>query len=108
MGFDGWGDPASFSVEPDEVKVLGRLAFQIAKECQAGYASLVTDARVTIDSWAGNNASIFTAGWEEFHVGADQVWDALFELADKLGISAETLLATDQSNAAGISSLDLP
>jgi len=36
------------------------------------------------------------------------VWDALFELAEKLGITANTLVATDQSNASGLSSLDLP
>ncbi|MFD0360036.1 WXG100 family type VII secretion target [Nocardia sp. GCM10030253] len=102
------GDPSSLSVETDEVKALGRLAFQIAEECRSGYSSLVTDTKITIDSWVGNNAGTFTAAWEEFHEGADQVWDALFELAEKLGVTAETLRATDQSYAAGISSLDLP
>lgn len=86
---------------------MGRLAFQVAKECQAGYASLVIDTRATIETWTGNNAGVFTAGWEEFHLGADQVWDALFELADKLGITAETLLAADESNAAATYTLNL-
>ncbi|MBF6545188.1 WXG100 family type VII secretion target [Nocardia brasiliensis] len=101
-------DPAALSVEPEEVQVLGRLAYQIADELKAGYSSLVTDTKATIDSWAGNNAGAFTAAWDEFHEGADQVWDALFELAEKLGVTAETLRATDQSFAAGVSSLDLP
>ncbi|MFE6925764.1 WXG100 family type VII secretion target [Nocardia sp. NPDC057663] len=101
------GDPSTLSVEPEEVKALERLAFQVAKECQAGYASLVTDMRATIETWTGNNAGVFTAGWEEFHLGADQVWDALFELADKLGITAETLLAVDESNAAATYTLNL-
>ncbi|WP_378737123.1 WXG100 family type VII secretion target [Nocardia brasiliensis] len=98
----------SLSVEPEEVKALGRMAYQIADELKSGYASLVADTKVTIDSWAGNNASVFTAAWDEFHQGADQVWDALFELAEKLGVTAETLRATDQSFASGLSSLDLP
>ncbi|MFQ6397685.1 WXG100 family type VII secretion target [Nocardia sp. KC 131] len=102
------GDSSSLSIQPEEVKVLGRMAFQVAEECRSGYSSLVTDARVTIDGWVGNNAGTFTAAWEEFHEGADQVWDALFELAEKLGVTAETLRATDQSNASGVSSLDLP
>ncbi|MFF0528362.1 WXG100 family type VII secretion target [Nocardia amikacinitolerans] len=102
------GDLSSLSVDPEEVKALGRLAFQIAEECKSGYSSVVADAQVTIDSWVGNNAGAFTAAWEEFHEGADQVWDALFELAEKLGITAETVRASDQSYAAGISSLDLP
>ncbi|GAJ86868.1 hypothetical protein NBRGN_112_00830 [Nocardia brasiliensis NBRC 14402] len=101
-------DPAALSVEPEEVQALGRLAHQIADELKAGYSSLVTDTKAAIDSWAGNNAEAFTAAWDEFHEGADQVWDALFELAEKLGVTAETLRATDQSFAAGVSSLDLP
>lgn len=101
-------DPAALSAEPEEVKALGRMAYQIADELQAGYSSLVTDTKATIDSWSGNNAGVFTAAWAEFHEGADQVWDALFELAEKLGVTAETLRATDQSFATGISSLDLP
>ncbi|WP_068057242.1 WXG100 family type VII secretion target [Nocardia xishanensis] len=99
---------ASLSVDLDEVRALGRLAYAVAEECKSGYASLVADTHATIDSWSGNNADIFAAGWAEFHEGADQVWDALFELAEKLGVTAETLRATDQSHAAGISSLDLP
>ncbi|MCP2292291.1 WXG100 family type VII secretion target [Nocardia amikacinitolerans] len=99
---------ASMSVDLEEVKALGRLAYAIAEECKTGYSSLVTDTQVTIDSWSGNNASAFTAGWEEFREGADQVWDALFELAEKLGVTAETLATADQSRAAGLSSLDLP
>ncbi|MEV4203234.1 MULTISPECIES: WXG100 family type VII secretion target [Nocardia] len=101
-------DPTTLSVVPDEVKALGRLAYRVASECRTGYRSLATDTQITIDSWRGNNATIFTAGWDEFHSGADQVWDALFELAEKLGITANTLVATDQSNASGLSSLDLP
>ncbi|MFD4444453.1 WXG100 family type VII secretion target [Nocardia sp. NPDC058519] len=101
-------DPFTLSVVPDEVKALGRLAYRVASECQSGYRSLATDAQITIDSWRGNNATTFTAGWDEFHSGADQVWDALFELAEKLGITADTFVTTDQSNASGLSSLDLP
>lgn len=102
------GDPSSLSVEPEEVKALGRMAYQIADELKSGYSSLVSDTKVTIDSWTGNNAGAFTAAWDEFHEGADQVWDALLELAEKLGVTAETLRSTDQSFASGISSLDLP
>lgn len=93
-------DSSALSVEPEVVKAFGRLAYQVASECKAGYASLVTDMRATIDTWSGNNAGVFTAGWEEFHQGADQVWDALFDLADKLGVTAETLQSTDELNAA--------
>lgn len=101
-------DSSSLSVQPEEVTALGRLAYRIAEECKSGYSALATDARLTIDGWAGNNAGTFTAAWGEFHEGADQVWDALLELAEKLGVTAETFRATDQSFAAGVRSLDLP
>lgn len=101
------GDPSTVAVEPAEVKALGRVAYQVATECQNGYVSLVADLRATIETWTGNNAGVFTAGWEEFHLGADQVWDALFELAEKLGITAETLAQVDESNAAATYTLNL-
>jgi uncharacterized protein YukE len=96
------------AINPVEVKALGRLAFQIAQDCKSHYASLVSDTKFTIDSWSGNNASTFASAWDEFHDGADQVWDALSELAEKLGITAENIQASDQSSASGLSSLDLP
>ncbi|MEU0872848.1 WXG100 family type VII secretion target [Nocardia brasiliensis] len=102
------GDASSVWVDPEEVKDLGRLAFTIAEECRSGYASLVIDTQTTIGGWLGNNAGAFAAAWNEFHEGADQVWDALLELAGSLGVTAETLRSTDQSFASGVSSLDLP
>ena len=100
-------DSSALSVEPEVVKAFGRLAYQVASECKAGYASVVTDMRATIEAWTGDNAGVFTAGWEEFHLGADQVWDALFDLADKLGVTAETLQGADESNAAATYTLNL-
>ncbi|MEV2220420.1 WXG100 family type VII secretion target [Nocardia vinacea] len=102
------GEAGPLSVLPDEVKVLGRLAYQVAEQCRDGYSTLDTDVRAMLDSWTGNNADAFGAGWEELHQGAVQVWDALFELAESLGITAATLGQTDQAFAGGISSLDLP
>ncbi|WP_062991610.1 WXG100 family type VII secretion target [Nocardia anaemiae] len=96
------------SVLPDEVKALGRLAYQVAEQCRSGYSTLDTDVRAMLDSWTGNNADAFGTGWEELHQGAVQVWDALFALAESLGITAETIGQTDQSSAGVISSLDLP
>ncbi|SUB11296.1 WXG100 family type VII secretion target [Nocardia brasiliensis] len=102
------GDGSCVRVDPEEVEALGRLAYRIAEECRSGYASLVTDAKSTIEGWSGNNAGAFGAAWNEFHEGADQVWDALLELAGGLGVTAETFQSADQSFASGVSSLDLP
>ncbi|MEU2041198.1 WXG100 family type VII secretion target [Nocardia niwae] len=102
------GEQPSLSVDTDVVEAVGRLAFDVATQCRDGYSALATDVRDMLESWTGNNAGAFAAGWEEFHQGAVQVWDALFELAEKLGITADTVRGADQSFAAGVSSLDLP
>ncbi|MGQ4617303.1 WXG100 family type VII secretion target [Nocardia sp. R7R-8] len=102
------GEQPALSVQTDEVKALGRLAFDVATQCREGYSALETDVRDMLESWTGNNVGAFSAGWEELHQGAVQVWDALFELAEKLGITADTIRETDRAFATGVSSLDLP
>jgi WXG100 family type VII secretion target len=102
------GEQPSLSIDTAEVKALGRLAFEVATQCRDGYSTLETDVREMLESWTGTNSRAFAVGWEEFHQGAVQVWDALFELAEKLGITADTVHGADQSFAAGVSSLDLP
>ncbi|MBF6474140.1 WXG100 family type VII secretion target [Nocardia abscessus] len=102
------GEQPSLSIDTAEVKALGRLAFDVATQCRDGYSALETDVRDMLESWTGNNSGAFTVGWEEFHQGAVQVWDALFELAEKLGVTADTVRETDQAFATGVSSLDLP
>ncbi|MBF6204476.1 WXG100 family type VII secretion target [Streptomyces gardneri] len=102
------GEGPSLSVDTDEVEALGRLAFDVATQCREGYSALETDVRDMLESWTGSNSGAFSVGWEEFHQGAVQVWDALFELAEKLGITADTVRGTDQNFAAEVSSLDLP
>ncbi|MER7451873.1 WXG100 family type VII secretion target [Nocardia beijingensis] len=78
------GEQPSLSVDADAVEALGRLAFDVATQCRDGYSALEIDVRDMLESWTGSNAGAFAAGWEEFHQGAVQVWDALFELAEKL------------------------
>ncbi|MFR9753280.1 WXG100 family type VII secretion target [Nocardia sp. 004] len=101
-------EASSLSIVTEDVEALGRLAFDIASQCRDGYSALAVDVRDVLESWTGNNAGAFAAGWEEFHQGAVQVWDALFALAEKLGITAETVRRTDRVFAAAVSSLDLP
>lgn len=87
---------------------MGRLAYDVACQCRDGYASLDADVQDMLGRWVGNNAKVFATGWGEFHEGAVQVWDALFELAASLGVTADTVRDTDQAFASGLSSLDLP
>ncbi len=44
------GEQPSLSVQTDEVKALGRLAFDVATQCRDGYAALETDVRDMLES----------------------------------------------------------
>ncbi|QOW31094.1 WXG100 family type VII secretion target [Nocardia seriolae] len=59
-------------------------------------------------TWSGAAATSYETGWNEMHHGATEVWDALFDLAAKLGITAETYRSIDTEFGAAVSSLELP
>ena len=91
------------SADLEQVKALGVTALGVGNQCRDGLTALEADVREVLEGWTGNNSDAFSAGWDEFHQGAIEVWDALVELASKLGVTADTLCTTDQSSATGIS-----
>ena len=56
-------------------------------------------------SWTGDYADEFSEGWTEVHNGGRQIFAALTTMAEKLGVTAETLQSVDANNAAA---LDIP
>jgi hypothetical protein len=44
----------------------------------------------------------YQAGWSELYSGATKTWDALFELAAKLGVTADTFTAPGNSHPHGL------
>ncbi|MFE3797542.1 WXG100 family type VII secretion target [Nocardia tengchongensis] len=53
------------------------------------------DMRGLVAIWSGAAATGYNTGWAETHRGADEVWSALFDLAARLGVPAETYCATE-------------
>lgn len=99
---------SAFDVVPEDVKKFGRTAYRLASELRSAASTLDNEVRGLESSWTGAAASSYQTGWGELHAGATDVWDALFELADKLGVTAETFSETDTTFASSVSSLDLP
>ncbi|MBY8856337.1 WXG100 family type VII secretion target [Nocardia sp. CA2R105] len=99
---------SAFDVAPEDVKEFGRTAYRLASELRAAASMLDNEVRGLETSWTGAAASSYQAGWGELHAGAADVWDALFGLADKLGITAENFSQADTTFASAVSSLDLP
>ncbi|WP_338770603.1 WXG100 family type VII secretion target [Nocardia vulneris] len=92
---------------PDEVKAIGKFAYDIAEQLKSGSTALDREVQALFSTWKGSAADGYRAGWDEMQDGAMQAWDALTELAAKLGVSAATLRERDETNASAISSLRL-
>lgn len=99
---------SALDVVPEDVKELGRTAYRLASELRSAASTLNNEVHDLETSWTGTAGSSYQAGWSELHAGAADVWDALFGLADKLGITAENFSQTDTTFASALSSLDLP
>lgn len=107
------GDPSpsqDLSVVPDDVRDVGRYAFNLAENLRTALDSAGREVNGLLSGgWRGPAATGFAGSWTETHDGGRQVIDALTTLADKLGVTAATYRKTDDSRAAGLreSSLDL-
>ncbi|MFE7741495.1 type VII secretion target [Nocardia sp. NPDC057455] len=108
------GTPTSgpiLSVVPDKVWELGKYAYELAEALRAALDSASKEvASLTDGSWTGDAANEFSAGWTDVRDGGSQIMNALTGMAEKLGVTADTYRARDESNAASLntSSLDLP
>ncbi|WUD70184.1 WXG100 family type VII secretion target [Nocardia sp. NBC_00508] len=52
--------------------------------------------------WSGGAATDFSAGWSEVRDGGGQIITALREMAEKLGVSAQTYESRDWTNASAL------
>ena len=95
------------NIVPDAVTEVGRYARDVAQQLKSGSMALDREIQALFDTWKGSAADAYREGWDEMQDGALKAWDALADLASKLGVSVSTLQDQDNSNAAPISSLQL-
>ncbi|MFI6165556.1 WXG100 family type VII secretion target [Nocardia sp. NPDC051052] len=100
-------DDRSLNVVPDAVTAVGRQAYDVAQQLKSGSMALDREVQALFGTWKGSAADAYRAGWDDMHDGAMKTWDALTDLASKLGVSVSTLQDRDNANAAPISSLTL-
>ncbi|WP_068279924.1 WXG100 family type VII secretion target [Aldersonia kunmingensis] len=96
---------APLRVVTEEVKAVGRYAGDLAEQLKSGSMSLDRDVLELFGSWKGTAADAYRSGWEEMHDGALKAWDALIELAEKLGVTAEAYKAQDDATTAAVASV---
>ncbi|WP_043649960.1 WXG100 family type VII secretion target [Nocardia thailandica] len=95
-------------VVPAEVTVYGQRVYSIAEQLQLALTSIDRDIQALKGTWRGSAADSYAAGWQEVRQGASEVWNALYELAAKLGVTADVLVQSDRARASAMSVLDLP
>ncbi|MBB5912989.1 WXG100 family type VII secretion target [Nocardia transvalensis] len=100
-------DDRSVNVVPDAVTAVGKNALDVAQQLKSGSMALDREVQALFDTWKGSAADAYREGWDEMQDGAMKAWDALADLASKLGVSVATLQDQDKSNAAPISSLQM-
>lgn len=99
----------SISVVPEQVREVGKYVYELAETLRTALDSAGTDVdAVANGSWTGGLAAEFADGWGDVRDGGTQIIAALATMAQRLGVTAATYEARDESNAANTSSLDLP
>ncbi|GAA5067194.1 hypothetical protein GCM10023318_56060 [Nocardia callitridis] len=99
------------SVVPEQVRDVGKYVYDLAESLRSALDSAAKDVNaVAGGSWTGDAATEFSDGWTEVHDGGVRIMAALTDMAEKLGVTADTYQTQDQGSAAAIttSSLDLP
>lgn len=108
MANEAGGAPGQLEVVPGDVQSFGRVAYRMAEELRSGSVALDGEVRELMSTWKGAAASSYDEGWGEMHRGAIEVWDALFALAEKLGVTAANYRQTDAEFGSALNSLELP
>ncbi|MFQ6331417.1 ESX-1 secretion-associated protein [Nocardia sp. NBC_00565] len=110
------GTPASgqnLAVVPETVREVGKYVYELAEALRTALDTAAKEVTSLTDgSWTGDAAAEFSEGWTEVRDGGTQIMTALTGMAEKLGVTAATYQASDESRAAVLgtasSSLDLP
>ncbi|MFQ6397590.1 WXG100 family type VII secretion target [Nocardia sp. KC 131] len=97
----------SLNVVPDAVVAVGRHAGDVAQQLKSGSMALDREVQALFGTWKGSAADAYREGWDDMQDGAMKAWEALTDLASKLGVSVSVLQDQDNSNVAPISSLQL-
>ncbi|WUA05602.1 ESX-1 secretion-associated protein [Nocardia sp. NBC_01377] len=96
---------------PEQVRDVGKYVYEVAAALRTALDSAAKDVdALTNGTWSGDLAIKFADGWTEVHDGGGQIMAALSDMAEKLGVTADTYQARDEDNSSRLntSSLDLP
>lgn len=99
---------SNLEVDPDGVRDAGLVAYQTAKYLIDALRSAGIDVQNMLDSgWTGHSARAYSEGWQELFAGGMEVLQALKEISQLLGFSAESYSIEDENTESTLSSLNI-
>ncbi|RMI35162.1 WXG100 family type VII secretion target [Nocardia stercoris] len=103
------GGNTELSVVPDEVKTVGKYAADLAEVLQNALSRVDTEVQSLLKGgWSGDAATHFSKGWTDCQTGGKDTFEALADIASKLGSAASGFDEKDNQFASELSTLDLP
>ncbi|MFI9508402.1 WXG100 family type VII secretion target [Nocardia sp. NPDC052566] len=96
------GSAAPLAMVPENVSNAGQFVSETAQALADGIRSADAEVAQLMSSWRGTAASAYWQGWSETRQGALQVFDALREMAELLGVTVTTTIDTDTRTADGV------
>lgn len=104
------GEGQSLTVLRDKVRDVGKYVYSLADTLRQALDSATREVDACAGAtWTGDYADAFASGWAETRTGGLEIIAALTDMAEKLGVTADTYSQRDETNAAalGTFSLDL-
>ncbi|MGW4327149.1 WXG100 family type VII secretion target [Nocardia sp. NPDC004573] len=98
----------TFTVVPEHVSDAGCYVQQTAQALISGLRSASAEVDGLMSSWRGVAATAYAGAWDETHTAALEVFEALADMADLLGVVVDRSVAADTAAADQYSSLSLP
>ncbi|WP_280368356.1 WXG100 family type VII secretion target [Nocardia wallacei] len=98
MGSDGAGEDDQLTVVPAEVGDAGQFVKLTAEAMVAGVRSVDREIHHLMESWTGDGAEAYLAGWQETRDGALEVLRALETMAHLLGVSSGVYTTAETVN----------
>ncbi|WP_433659934.1 WXG100 family type VII secretion target [Nocardia sp. CA-128927] len=100
--------PGTLTVVPEQVSAAGHYVQNTAQSLINGLRTTSSEVNALESSWRGAAATAYANAWDEVHRGAVEVFEALADMADLLGVVVDRTVATDIDTANTVSSLTLP
>ncbi|MET4613341.1 WXG100 family type VII secretion target [Rhodococcus sp. PvR044] len=99
-------EESDLEVVPEEVALVGRIVRSAAVDLATAMKAVSGDVDALLSSWTGGASASYADGWAHVRDGADKVFEALGDMSELLGSTAEAYEQQEAATAESLSSLN--